>query len=144
MTPIVAKILANAETSPAAASTAASANALGGFDSFDAVEIVASLQGATGGTLNVYVQASWDGGTSWFDWIAFPQLAAAASTIHHRVSPGLPGVINTVGKDLTPLLSAGSVAGTWGPMLRVVYKAGASTSAGAAQTVKAYGYNARR
>ena len=125
-----------AATSPSAAGTAANASA-GGFSTYKSVTFKATLAGATGGTLDVYVQHSADG-TTWYDYLHFPQLAASATAVSYSYDPALNDSIVTVGSGTSPVLAAGSVAGG-APMdyLRVLYVAGASTSAGAAQSVKA-------
>lgn len=132
-----------ADTSPAAASTAVSATTIKGLEAFDSIAVYATITGATGGTLDVYLQSSWDDGVTWYDYAAFPQVAAAgaartyavvvpgctvtdATTVVAKGSLGTPGVA----------LAAGTVVGgPWGKWMRVVYKAGASTSAGAAQSI---------
>ena len=84
------------EVSPAAAGSAASSMpVLGGvgdvagvayrLNDFDNVEIEAELVGATGGTLDVYIQSSSDG-IKWYDCVHFAQLAAAASAIIYRTA----------------------------------------------------------
>lgn len=130
------------DTSPAAASTAAG-DILLGLGRYDALQITAELVGATGGTLDVYLQTSPDGGTSWYDYIHFPQLAAAASAVKYMVNVPQAGAtgITVVGKDTTPALAANTVVGgSWGDRLRPLYVAGASTSAGAAVLIQVLGY----
>lgn len=124
-----------APTSPTAAGTAAN-TAAGGFSVYKSVTFKATITGATGGTLDVYVQHSADN-VVWDDYIHFPQAAAAAAAVSYSYDPALNDSIVTVGGGTTPALAAGSVAGGH-PMdyLRVLYVAGASTSAGAAQSVK--------
>jgi hypothetical protein len=133
------------DTSPSSASTAAG-DIVSGLANFDALTIIANLVGATGGTLDVYLQTSWDGGTTWYDWAHFPQLAAGAAAINYTISApssGDPSPI-VVGKNTTPALAANSVVGSvWGPQLRALYVAGSSTSAGAAVTITICGYQAR-
>jgi hypothetical protein len=125
-------------TSPAAASTVAGpiVTGLGGAGSG---QIFATLTGATGGTLNIYLQSSPDGGTTWSDYAAFAQLAAgaAATSVSFTLSKGQhQTTITTVGTGLSPALTTGQVlGGDWGDRLRLVFKANASTSAGAAQVI---------
>lgn len=131
-------------TSPASASTAAG-NTVNDMGAFDTVKVIAELQGATGGTLDVYLQGSWDGGTTWYDVVHFPQLAAGASAVVYTTTLALDSNIYTVGKNMTPALAANSVAGGhWGDKVRALYVAGASTSAGAPVAIYFYGTNARR
>src|SRR5689334_11665138 len=114
------------DTSPAAASTAAGTT-VKGLGRYDALQIVAELVGATGGTLDVYLQTSPDGGTSWYDYIHFPQLASGASAVKYMVnvpSAGASG-ITTIGKGSSPALAANTVVGgAWADRLRALYVAG--------------------
>lgn len=139
------------ETSPAAPTTGvASVAAVAGapasapagvltgvdLDGFSGLAIVAVLQGATGGTLDVYVQTSPDSGTTWFDYIHFPQLAAAAATIRYAVAVSQSGLLtlSVVGTNLTPALPANTVVGgAWGDRMRLLLASGAGTTAGAVQ-----------
>lgn len=134
-------------TSPSSASTAVLSGLAAGLEGFDEVRIDADLVGATGGTLDVYVQrqvaldAEISGGV-WVDWIHFPQLGAGAAAVRYSVSPGAGVAISPVGVGTdasagTPALAANtSVGGHPGSAVRVVCVAGVSTSAGA--TVKVY------
>lgn len=137
------------DTSPAAASTAVSAATARDMAGFDAITILATLTGATGGTLDVYLQSSWDGGTTWYDLAHFTQLAAAASAVTYKATLALSTTIVTVGKGSTGTpavaLAANTVAGGhWGDLIRAVYVAGVGTTVGAAQLINIYGTNARR
>lgn len=136
------------DTSPASASTAAG-DTVNGMGAFDAITILATLTGATGGTLDVYLQSSWDGGTTWYDLVHFTQLAAAGAARTYKATLALSTTITTVGKGSvgTPgvALAANTVAaGHWGDQIRAVYVAGVGTSAGAAQLIEIFGSNARR
>jgi len=139
------------ETSPATAGTAASSNAVTGaaswlpagvagpLDDYEGVDIVAELQGATGGTLDVYVQLCPDG-QNWYDVIHFAQQAAAGSLNIYQATLSLATTTTApiaVGKNLSPALAASTVVnGAWTDRLRLVMKAGASTSAGAPVVVR--------
>lgn len=115
---------------------------VGGFADFKTITIVATVQGGTGGTLDVMIEHSPDGGTSWYEYWHLPQLAAAAAAVTYTYGPALNDSPVLVGKNLTTtfVLGAGSVAGGhWFDMLRVRYVAGASTSAGAAQVIGVLG-----
>lgn len=146
-------------TSPAAASTAAGASA-SGLAKFTAVRVDAVLTGATGGALDVYIQRKLAANV-WVDWAHFPQLAAGASAVAYSftVTTGNLGTaatgtlsatiaaITTRGNDATP--SPGLAAATLdlnhpGDHIRVVYVAGASTSAGAAQVITVTGIGPSR
>lgn len=127
-------------TSPAAPGTAVIGSAFSGLQEFSRAAIVATLQGATGGTLNLIVQTSFDGkhvGDStkkWWDAGAFAQLAAAAAQVTlfielNRASSGAAPVTLTNGT-----LAAGTVLpGMLGDAIRLLAVAGGGTSAGAVQ-----------
>lgn len=112
---------------------------LGGYRS---MTIYAALQGATGGTLDIYLQVSPDGGTTWVDYAHFAQLAGGAAAIYRvwTVSRSAQQTsIATVGTGTSPALTANSVVGgEWTDQMRVVHVAGAGTSSGAVQTIKLF------
>jgi hypothetical protein len=145
------------ETSPAAAGAAASSQVVtGGVDTgipngvcgligdYEGAEVIAELQGATGGTLQVWVQLSPDEGANWYDVVAFPQITAGAAIAYYQAP--LSTATNTtapvaVGKNLSPSLASGSstgqvVNGAFTDRMRLVMKAGTGTSAGAQVTVR--------
>lgn len=120
-------------TTQAAPGTLAHA-AVTGLGAFNSMTVWANLVGATGGTLDLYLQYSPDGGTTWVDFVHFGQLAAGAAAIQKVFSITKDGStgLTTVGSGSTPALAASTVInGDWGDRLRVVEVAGASTSAGA-------------
>jgi hypothetical protein len=146
-------------TSPAAPGTSVLAT-ITNLDQYTECEVHALLVGATGGTLDIYLQASnnWRAGSkdetgdytawspaggNWYDVAHFPQLAAGAVAIRYllTLSRGYSNaaailVANTA--DGTPALALNTVlVGMWGGALRLVAVAGASTSAGAVQSVYA-------
>lgn len=141
------------ETSPAAPGTAASSQVVTGdlaanmpagvaglIDDYESIEIIAELKGATGGTLNVYLQTSPDGGLSWFDSIAWPQqagggaLAFYQSPLSQATTTATPVV---VGKNLAPALAANTVVnGSFGDRFRLVMVAGTGTTGGAPVVVR--------
>ncbi len=128
-------------TSPGSATTVAIATAP--VNLFHNLEIVATLQGHTGGTMDCYIQTSPDGGTTWVDYVHFPQFAAAAAAITYHVTvareAGQTANPVVVGTGFTPALAANAiVGGSFGNQIRVVIKSGAGTSLGAAQTIKVY------
>lgn len=130
-------------TSPASATTAVGAT-LAGLDAFETLTIFATLTGATGGTLDVYLQMSPDAGTTWVDYIHYAQILAAAGaaskliTVTRLTNSGTAPI--AVGTGTTPALAANTiVGGNWGDRLRVLYVAGASTTAGAAQVIQIVG-----
>lgn len=113
-----------------------------GFGVYGSLWLYAELTGATGGTLDVYLQTSPDGGTTWVDYAHWPQVAGGASVILRSwaVSRGAEQkTLTTVGKSTSPALAANTiVGGAWGDGLRIVSVAGAGTSAGAAQVIKLF------
>ena len=126
-------------TSPSSATTTVSTTS-GRFGVYRDLAIYAELTGATGGTLDVYLQFTPDNGTTWVDYAHFPQIAAAAATIKRlwTVSKAAEQkTLATVGSGTTPALAANTiVGGSWGDQIRVVYVSGAGTTAGAAQVIK--------
>lgn len=124
--------------SPAAAGAAVGVTVTG-LGAYRSLSVYANLQGATGGTLDVYLQYSPDGGTTWVDYTHYAQLAAAAAAtaLVFAVSrAGQQTTITTVGTGLTPALAADTVVGGgWGDRLRVVFVAGSGTTAGANQII---------
>lgn len=133
-----------AVTSPAAASTVAQAPIASGFERCDSLTINALIRGATGGTLDVYVQTSHDGGTTWVDLVHFPQLSAGAAAVRyvaHLSRAAVPTAPVVVGSGTSPVLAANTIAnGSWGDDLRVLFVAGVSTSAGGAQSIEIVGH----
>lgn len=108
----------------------------------------AVVQGGTGGTLDVYIQTAFkkvNASPTWVDVAHFPQLAGGAAAAGFtfaltRWSPNSSAFftpVNTVSG--TPVLAVNTVVpGILGYLLRVVYKTGAGTSAGAAQSILIY------
>lgn len=115
--------------------------AVTGLGDYNSMTVYASLAGPTGDTLDVYIQFSPDGGTTWVDYAHFAQQAAAAAANYKVFSVSRASqqtTIQTVGTGTTPVLAAGTVVGgDWGDRLRVVTKSGASVSAGVAISVLA-------
>lgn len=136
-------VIAAAETTPAAPGTAASAGAAKGIGVYRSIRIVTTRQGATGGVLDIYLQSSWDGGTTWIDIGHYAQLSAGASAVtdtimFSREQMGTTAVV--VGSGLSPALAANTfLQGEFGDMLRAVYVAGSGTSSGAPVTISVYG-----
>lgn len=131
-------------TSPASASTAVAAGTVPGLADYDWIAVEADLQGATGGTLDVYVQRKL-ANNLWRDWIHYTQLAAGGAAVKHSAQSGCDKSLTVVGggTDAAPgvaLAANAFVGGHPGDELRVVFVAGASTSAGASQTVRVFGW----
>jgi hypothetical protein len=124
--------------SPGTPGTVAQAPALG-LGAYESLSIFSTLQGATGGTLDVYLQYSPDGGTTWVDYAHFPQLVAGAgatSRVWNVAKDAPQPTLTSVGTGTSPALAANSIlGGDWGDRLRVLAVAGGGTSAGATQTV---------
>lgn len=147
------KVLTFAETSPAAPGTAASSVALVGssgaagvassqpidLTEFSSLSVTAALVGATGGPLDVYLQTSFDGGTTWVDYAHYPQLAALSAAVKYAFTTSMNAqnaAPVVVGNNTTPALAANTVVGgAWGDRFRLLMVAGASTTAGAAVSV---------
>jgi hypothetical protein len=135
------------ETSPAAASTVVG-ETVAGMDRFDAWALYATLAGATGGTLDVYLQSSFDNGTTWYDFAHFAQLTAAAAAKTFYVSStqqvSATGAIQvgmgTTGSPSVALAADTYVRGPIGNLIRAVYVAGSGTSAGAAVLIDFVGF----
>jgi len=116
-----------------------------GLREYDWFTVDATLTGATGDTLDIYLQRSPDNGSTWIDWLHFPQLAAAASAISHTIDSGSieTGPV-TVGTGTSVALAAGAFSCRHpGTSVRVLFVGGATTSAGAAQVITLTGWQAR-
>lgn len=103
---------------------------------YDGIIIYASLLGATGGTLDIYCQTTFDGGSTWVDFGHFPQLAAAAPAIKYiqQTSNDMGMSVPVVTGDAAMAVNV-FVPGALGKQIRVKMVAGAATSAGAAQSL---------
>jgi hypothetical protein len=134
-----AVVLANAVTSPAAASTVVGATV--DIAGFSKVSLAARIRGGTGGTLDVYIQSG--DGTNWWDVAHFTQLAAAAVLVAWGLSLERGGgatIVSINTADGTPSLVANTkVTGLLGNKLRYVFVAGAGTSAGGSQDIRGWG-----
>lgn len=134
------------DTSPAAASTVASPTAIiAGLDQFDWFTIDAKLLGATGGTLDVYLQRFVAKLNEWRDWVHFPQLAAGAAAARYVIdsSAGMTAPV-AVGQGTSPAIAVNTMANLHpGTQARLLFVAGASTSAGAVQSVVVSGWRKR-
>lgn len=136
------------DTSPSDGTAANSANIVTGLDAFESMQIVTVFQGATGDTLDICLQYCDDpDGSTWFDYARWQIAAAAASaTLTYTVTrqkERLTGI--ATGMNNSPALAAGTIiGGEFGSKMRVRWIPGASTSAGAAQTIYFIGSPARR
>lgn len=111
---------------------------------FHSLQVIATLQGAPRGSLDVFIQTSPTGAT-WTDYAHFPKALTSAGakpqTVTWTVSRGAEsGGFTVVGQDLKPMLAEGKVlGGEYGAHIRVVYVAGAGTTAGAEQKITVIG-----
>lgn len=130
-------------TTPAAASTAVVGAITGDLSYFDAIAVKATLAGATGGTLDVYLQTSSDDGTTWDDYAHYTQIAgsAAATVTRNCFSRSTQATTPVaIGSGLSPALAANTfLGGEFGDRMRCVCAAGVGTSAGAAITIRISG-----
>jgi hypothetical protein len=125
-------------TSPATASTAATTDTIKDICEYEWFLLIAELQGATGGTLDVYIQGKM--ADTWYDWGHFIQIAAGGAAVKYMVQPQANNGAVAIGSGTSPVIAADTFLGGYpGDEIRLVFTAGASTSAGAAQTVKLYG-----
>lgn len=134
------------DTSPASAITAVG-DSVGSLDEFDWFTIDADLVGATGGTLDIYLQRQ-VAEDLWRDWLHFPQLADTAAAVKYTAVTSVTNSVVVVGggTDATPgvALAANTfIGGHPGNKVRAVYVAGAGTSAGAAVTIRVTGWKRR-
>lgn len=128
-------------TSPASNIVAAIGPVIRGLAKYDELKIVAQLVGATGGTLDVFLQHSPDNGTTWFDYAHFTQLADGAAAVIYNCSSRFGGTAPVaIGTGILPALGANlCVGGVVGNMMRCVGSAGAGTNTGAAVTITVVG-----
>lgn len=116
---------------PNAPGTAVSTEVIVGLEGYASYQMIALMSGATGGSLDIYVQTLIDG--TWYDIIHYPQLAAGAAAIfyntcHSRYSANGP---TAVGTNLGPQLAVGSdLLGVTGGAFRLAAVAGAGTTLG--------------
>lgn len=137
----VVELLAGAEATSPASATYSRSTPVTGFAQFEWVQIIATVQGATGGVLDIVIETSADGST-WLELFRTVQLAAGATSATYTVDPTPDGIVTARGKNLTTtfVIAAGScVGGMWLDRMRVRMVAGAGTSAGAVQSVSVVG-----
>ncbi|GAC1576963.1 MAG: hypothetical protein NVS3B7_10080 [Candidatus Elarobacter sp.] len=110
------------------------------MDQFESMSVLAILQGATGGTLDVYLQMNHDGnGTAWTDIAHWPQQSAAAASTTFVWNTSRWNQAAGAGSTATGDASLAAntfIQGEWGDRLRVKVVAGAGTTAGATATIK--------
>lgn len=135
-------------TSPAAPGTTPGYTTSTAVGMFNTCSFYVVATGATGGTLDIFIQTSFkqvNASPVWVDVAHLPQLAAGAAAASFaftltRWSPSSSAItasLNTTSG--TPVLAANTVVpGVLGYLLRVVYKAGAGTTVGGAETILTY------
>lgn len=133
------------DTTPSTETTEVGSSATG-LDEFQEIHIEADLVGATGGTLDVYIQRKL-ADDLWRDWIHFPTISAGGGAVKYSVPPGYTKDIYTVGggTDASPGIALAAdtfVGGHPGNTIRAVYDAGPSTSAGTGVTIRVLGLDA--
>lgn len=132
-----------------AASTTVAGTAVTGLSNLSALTIEATLTGCTGGTCDVYIQHSPDGGTTWFDYAHYSQLAAGAAATTQAWNPAFSNTNTVVGKGTAGAPGVALAANTFTgghpfDQMRLVTVTGAGVSAGVTQTVKVYGTRAKQ
>lgn len=104
---------------------------------YDKLTIVATLTGVSVGTLDLYIEDSWDGGATWYNVAHFTQLAGGAAVATKRQVIPYPGTGAAVaigkGTLASPTLTLAAntfIEGPWGPLLRIISVTGAGANAG--------------
>jgi prepilin-type processing-associated H-X9-DG protein len=131
------------DTSPATAITA-TGDIIEGLELYDWFTIDAALVGATGGTLDIYLQRLV--GSTWVDWFHFTQLTAGAAAVRYTIdskSSKSDGLC-TVGSGTAPAITATLFSCAHpGNTIRALYVAGASTTVGAAVSITITGHQSK-
>jgi hypothetical protein len=132
-------------TSPAAPSTVVGATSSTRIGSYSTCSVYVAARGATGGPLDIVIQTLFKQTNvspgMWVDVAHLPQQAAAGALTGYSFTLTRWSTTATIFTPLntvsgTPVLAVNTVApGILGQQLRVVYIAGALTTAGAAQTI---------
>ena len=131
---------ASTYTRNAAVTTSAAGNKLSTYTS---LTLLAELQGNTGGTLDIVIEGTPDGGTTWVELLRFAQIAAGAAVARYVVTLSRAsessGIVTTGVSASSIVLAANTkVGGDWTDQLRVKYFTGAGTTLGKAQVLKGY------
>lgn len=123
-------------TSPSSAITAAGTVLIQNLSILRNIQVDAVLTGGTGGVLDVYLQRLVN--STWVDWYHFAQLTAGAAASRRTLDPekATATTVTTVGSGTSPVIAAGTLTASHpGDQVRVLFVAGASTSAGASQVI---------
>lgn len=128
-------------SSPAAPGTAAVGDQIGGLGGYDRFIVVAALAGSTNGAVDCALQFKNPDADEWWDWIRFPQVAAAAATKYQVQCGGDDSGIVVVGSctEASPaitLAANNSLGGRPTDRVRLVVTAGSGTDSAATQTVR--------
>jgi hypothetical protein len=122
---------------PAAASATTIGTQFSLANQYDKIVLISTLTGMSVGTLDLYIEESWDLGTSWYQVGHFTQLAggAAASTKRQLVAYTGTGTATATGKSTLGTATLTLAAGTfleapWAPLLRIISVTGAGANAG--------------
>lgn len=132
-------------TCSSTASTTTLSSNVAGLLKYDWFTIDANLQGATGGTLDVYLQRQ-IASDLWADWCHFPQQSSGGAAVQYCAQSGSDKTIHVVeqGTDAsagTPALAANTfIGGHPGNRVRMVMVTGSGVTAGTSQTVKITGW----
>lgn len=123
---------------PATASTTTIGTMFSLGGQYDKIVLTSTLTGMSVGTLDLYIEESWDLGVTWYQVGHFTQLAGAAAVATKRQIIPYPGTGTAVatGKSTLAAATLALAAGTfceapWGPLLRVISVTGAGANAGA-------------
>lgn len=121
---------------PLAASTTTIGKAFSVANQYDKLVLVSTLTGMSVGTLDLYIEDSWDGGVTWYQVAHFTQIAGAAAAAIKRQTVPYPGTGTAVitGQSTLGVPSLVLAAGTfcespWGPLLRIIAVTGAGANA---------------
>lgn len=135
-------------TSPSTVTTAVGYTASTGIGIYTTCSVYVVATGGTGGTLDIYIQTGFkkvNASPVWVDVAHLPQIAAGAAAAGFaltltRWSSSAAAVVASINTtSATPVLAVNTVvSGILGYQLRVVFKTGAGTTLGAAQSVLAH------
>jgi hypothetical protein len=118
--------------STASATTIGAAFSVPDASTMNAMLVVADLIGLTGGTLDVYLQDSFDGGTTWMDCAHFTQVTAGgtvkeAAGIQQAKANTAIGIGNLASPGVA-LAAANLRSAPWATLMRIVAVSGSGTS----------------
>lgn len=135
-------------TTSSSASTTTVSSTVTGLSNQEALSIEATLQGLTGGVCDIYLQDSPDGGTTWYDYGHWTQLAAAAAVSTQMYDPGINDRNTVIGKGTAGApgvaLAANSFRGGHPfDAARIVMVTGTGVTLGKSQIVKLIGTGPR-